>query len=200
MPEFFDLLGIVIFLAISLVSALLDEEFPSILQYLFQGAAIAGLGILLLSQGRSPTDPIRFWIGLGYISLAVSCEAGLSVYLAAVRRSMALSSALTGTVTAPTFMVSAIFASSIIGAAGVSVSPMTIAILAVVALVMSLSVFGFLREAYKHTRKAPTEPEPSRAGPETMPPEEPRSDLPPAPPMMEEDIWAGFFKKKEGSQ
>src|SRR5438093_256784 len=65
LPEFFMLLGIDIFLAMSLLSALLDKELPSTLQYLFQGAAIIGLGQLFINQGyvntgvfgQTPTDP-----------------------------------------------------------------------------------------------------------------------------------------------
>ena len=43
-PEFFVFLGIVIFLAMSLLSALLDDDVPSRLQYFLQIAAIVGLG------------------------------------------------------------------------------------------------------------------------------------------------------------
>jgi len=43
-PEFFVFLGIVIFLAMSLLSALLDRDLPSLLQYFFQIAAIVGFG------------------------------------------------------------------------------------------------------------------------------------------------------------
>jgi hypothetical protein len=102
---------------------------------------------------RVPTDPTRFWIGVVYLASAVSMLAGLDVYVAIVRRKMALSSILSGAVTVPTFMISAILVSSFLGAGGeVSFSPATISILAVSAILIGLSIFGFLREAHKHIR------------------------------------------------
>src|SRR5438132_9356890 len=162
-PEFFIVLGIFIFLAMSFLSVLLDDDVPSILQYLFQGAAAVGLGLLLMAQafiiggilGRAPGDPTRFWISIVYLSSAVSVVAGLNVYLAIVRRKMALSSAFSGAVTVPTFMISAIVVSSFRGTeGGISFSPAAIFVLAVSAFVISLSVFGFLREARKHIRNS----------------------------------------------
>src|SRR5438093_12398685 len=125
-PEFFIVLGIFIFLAMSFLSALLDDDLPSILQYLFQGAAAVGPGLLLMNQAfinggilsRAPGDPTRFWISIVYLSSAVSVVAGLNVYLAIVRRKMALSSAFSGTVTVPTFMISAIVVASVPGTRG----------------------------------------------------------------------------------
>jgi len=160
-PEFFIVLGIFVFLAMSFLSALLDDDLPSILQYLFQGAAAVGLGLLLLNQAfinggilsRATGDPTRFWISGVYLSSAVSIVAGLNAYLAIVRRKMALSSAFSGAVTVPTFMISAIVVSSFLGTGGeVSFSPSTIFVLAVSSFVVSLSVFGFLHEARKHIR------------------------------------------------
>src|SRR2546423_373181 len=147
----------------SFLSALLDDDVPSILRYLFQGAATVGLGLLLMNQAfinggilsRAPSDPTRFWIGAVYLASAVSIVAGLNVYLAVVRRKMALSSAFSGAVTVPMFMISVIVVSSFLGTGGgISFSPATIFVLAVSAFVISLSVFGFLREARKHIRNS----------------------------------------------
>jgi len=160
-PEFFMVLGIFVFLAMSILSALLEDDLPSIIQYLFQGAAAAGLGLLLLDQafvdvgilGRSLTDPTRFLISVTYLGSANSIAAGMNVYLAIVRRKMALSSILSGAVTVPTVMISAILVSSFLATGGgLSLSPVTILILAVSAFAMGLSVFEFLREARKHAR------------------------------------------------
>ncbi len=180
LPEFFMLLGIGIFLAMSLLSALLDEDTPSSLQYLFQGAAIVGLGLLFMSQGfintgilgRNPSDPTRFWVSVVYLSSAVSNVVGLNVYLTVVRRKMALASAFSGTLTVPIFMISALFVSSFLGSGGeVSFTPATIMMLAVAALVIGLSMFGFLREASKHISNAPGGRGSSPTGPVSMSPE-----------------------------
>ncbi len=159
LPEFFLLLGIDIFSAMSLLSALLDEDIPSSAQWLFQGAAVMGLGQLFLSQGfitsgvftRDPTDPTRFWLSVVYLTTALVNVIGVNVYLAAVRRKMTLASTFGGTVTVPTLMASAFFVSSFESTGGnVSIAPATISILVVSAIVSGLSIFGFLRQALKH--------------------------------------------------
>ncbi len=199
-PEFFVVLGIFIFLAMSFLSALLDDDFPSILQYLFQGAATVGLGLLLMNQrfinggifNLDPTDPTRFWISVVYLSSAVSIVAGLNVYLAIVLRKMALSSAFSGTVTVPTFMISAIIVSSFPGTGGgISFSPATIFVLAVSAFVISLSVFGFLREARKHIRNSSGGLGSLPTGPVSMPVSIPVS----VPSMQGDDDWEESRKK-----
>ena len=199
-PEFFMVLGVFIFLAISFLSALLDDDLPSILRYLFQGVAIVGLGLLLLNQAfinggilsRDPTDPTRFWISGVYLSSAVSTVAGLNLYLAIVRRKMALSSALSGAVTVPTFMISAIVVSSFLGTGGeVSFSPSTIFVLAVSAFVISLSVFGFLHEARKQIRNSSGGLGSLPTSPVSMPVSLPVSVTP----MQGDDDWEESRKK-----
>ena len=146
-------MGIVVFLAISLLCALLDDDLPSRLPSLFQGGAIAGLGALLISQGfinsgifgRSPIDSGRVWISVVYLALAFSSVVGLNVYIAVARRKMVLALTFSGTVTAPTFMISAILISSFLGTL----------ILAGSALAISLGVFLFLRGTFNHTRNDP---------------------------------------------
>ena len=199
-PEFFIVLGIFIFLAMSFLSALLDDDLPSILQYLFQGADAVGLGLLLLNQAlinggilsRAPGDPTRFWISGVYLSSAVSIVAGLNAYLGIVRRKMALSSAFSGAVTVPTFMISAIVVSSFLGTGGeVSFSPATIFVLAVSAFVISLSVFGFLREARKQIRPSSGGLGSLPTSPVSMPVSIPMSVTP----MQGDDDWEESRKK-----
>jgi len=153
-PEFFVFLGIVIFLAMSLLSALLDRDLPSRLQYFFQIAGIVGLGELLTSQGF--VNLTRFWVGVVYLASALSSVVGLNVYLWVPRRRMDMASTFSETVTVPILMISAVFIYSFIGNGGeVSFSPAAIVTLAVLVLVTSLSIFGFLRELSGHIGKAP---------------------------------------------
>jgi len=153
-PEFFVFLGIVIFLAMSLLSALLDDDVPSRLQYFFQIAAIVGLGELLMSQGL--VNLTRFWVSIVYLVSALSSVVGLNIYLWVPRRRMDMASTFSETVTVPILMISAVFIYSFIGDGGeVSFSPAAIVTLAVLVLVTSLSIFGFLRELSGHIGKAP---------------------------------------------
>ncbi len=162
-PEFFVFLGIVIFLAMSLLSALLDRDLPSRLQYFFQIAGIVGLGELLTSQGF--VNLTRFWVGVVYLASALSSVVGLNVYLWVPRRRMDMASTFSETVTVPILMISAVFIYSFIGDGGeVSFSPAAIVTLAVLVLVTSLSIFGFLRELSGHITKVPGAPFSSPTG------------------------------------
>ncbi len=192
------LLGIVIFLATSLLSARLDDDMPSSLQYLFQGAAIVGLGLLFMSRGlvntgtlgRDPTDITRFWLSVVYLASAVSSVIGLNVYLGAVRRNIALASTFSGTVTVPIFMISALFVSSFLASGGeVSLTLATIGMLAVAGVVIGLSMFGFLREASRHI-----------SNPVSMSPEAPGVGLPLNLPLPEEEEWEESPRKDEGEE
>jgi hypothetical protein len=191
LPEFFMLPGVVIFLTMSLLSALLDDDVPSSLQYLFQGAAIAGLGLLFMSQGlihagilsRAPSDPTRFWVSIVYLASAISSVVGLNVYLAAVRRNIALASTFTGVVTVPTLMISTIFVSSFLATGDVSFTVATVTVLAAAALVMGLSMFGLLREASKRVS-----------------PGVPGVGLPLSVPSMQGEEWEESPAKEEGEE
>jgi len=148
-PEFFVLLGTSIFLAVSVICALIDRHLPSILQYLFQGAAGAGLGELLLSQGLS--SPTRVWAGIVYLAFALSSLVGVNIRLAIVRRGMNIASIFSQMMTVPVVMISALFLSSFLGNGGDLVfSPASILTIAVSVLVADLSIFGLLREYSRH--------------------------------------------------
>jgi hypothetical protein len=148
-PEFFVLLGISIFLAVSIFSALLDRHLSSILQYLFQGAAVAGLGELLLSQGLPGAT--RVWAGIFYVAFALSSLVGMNIRLAIVRREMNIASIFSQMMTVPVVMISALFLSSFLENGGELVFvPASIVTIAVLVLVADLSIFGLLREYSRH--------------------------------------------------
>jgi hypothetical protein len=156
-PEFFIVLGIAIFIATSLLSALLDEDLPWFLQYLFQGGAAVGLGLLLSSQGTintgilAPTssDSLSFSIGIAYLSIAIFSMVGQNFYLMIVRDKTALSLALMGIVTTPTIAVAAIFVSAYLTTnSELVLSPAIVVILTVAAVVMGLSLSPFVPDSY----------------------------------------------------
>jgi hypothetical protein len=144
-PEFFVLLGITVFLSMSIISALLDRYLPSILQYLFQGAAWAGLGELLLGQGLN--GPTRVWAGIVYLALALSSLVGVNIRLAIVRRRMNIASIFSQMMTVPVVMISALLLSSFLENGGELVfSTASILTIGTAVLVANLSIFGLLRE------------------------------------------------------
>ncbi len=154
------LLGINIFLAMSLLTALLDDELPSTEQYLFQSAALLGLGQLFISRGfvdsgvftKDPADPTRFWISVVYLSSAIFIVLGLNAYLGIISHKMALATTFAGTVTVPIMMVSAFFVTSFLTTGGnVTTTFGGISILVIAFLFSALSIVGFLKQAAKHT-------------------------------------------------
>ena len=148
-PEFFVLLGVSIFVALSIISFLLEHHVSSILQYLFQGAAGVGLAEILLSQGL--TDTTRVWAGIVYLACALSSLVGVNIRLAIVRRSMNVASIFSQMMTLPAIMVSALFLSSFLENGGELVfAPASIVTITVAVLVANLSVFGLLREYSRH--------------------------------------------------
>jgi len=84
MPEFFALLGIDVFLAISLVTCLLDRRFPKAIPYIYQVAALAGFAHLFISKEFITLfgDYMRFWYCLIYLVIALGNVVAVNVYLA----------------------------------------------------------------------------------------------------------------------
>lgn len=148
-PEFFVLLGIDIFLAASILTALLDRYLTSILQYVFQASAAAGLGELLLSHGL--IGATRVWAGIIYLAFALSSLIGLNIRLAIVRQGMNIASIFSQMMTVPVVMVSALFLSSFLENGGELIFSTASIVTIVAAVAMaSLSVFGLLREYSRH--------------------------------------------------
>jgi hypothetical protein len=110
-PEFFELLGIDLFLAISLLTCLLDRRFPSQLPYVYQLAALAGFGQLLVSKDFMVLfdEYTRFWYSLIYLMIALGNVVAVNVYLAAVRKLLNFAKVFMVTVTFPALALAALF-------------------------------------------------------------------------------------------
>jgi len=198
-PEFFVLLGIVIFISMSLLSAFLEDDLPSRFQYLLQIAAIVGLGELLISQGF--VDMTRFWVSFVYLASALSSVVGLNAYLAVVRRRMDMASTFSGTITVPTLMISAVFVYSFLGSGGeVSLSPAAILTLSVLVFVTSLSTFGFLREASKHISNTPGRQRSTSEGPVPTPLGVQETDVQLRLPSMQKEEWEKSLTTEVGEE
>ena len=200
-PEFFTLLGIEIFLAISVLSGLLDLQLPSRLQYIFQGLGGLGFAQLVVSigmrSGPASTYQIRFWVSIVYLGFALSCVVGTNVYLFVGRRGATVASAFSSAVTVPSLMVSVLFISSFLGSREVTFSPAAISTLAFLMVIASVSTFGFLREFSK--RILPTVGVGSSpVGPLSIPPGTPGEGFALNLSSAKESEWEESPKKKEG--
>jgi len=114
LPEFFALLGIDVFLAISLLTCLLDRHFPPAIPYIYQIAALVGFGHLLVSKGFMSAFGIetRFWYCLVYLGVAVANVIAINVYVAVLKKLPILAGVFSGAVTFPTILVSVFFVSA----------------------------------------------------------------------------------------
>lgn len=145
LPEFFTLLGIEIFAALSLLSAVLGRDIPSPARWLFQGAAAGGLGQLVYTEGFSSggvIDASRFWISIFYLTVSVCSVVGLNIYLVAVPKKFVLASVYTGAITVPAVILSALFVNSYLTGIDVTLTTTTILFLSVPALVVGGSAYA----------------------------------------------------------
>jgi len=113
-PEFFALLGIDLFLAVSLLTCLLDRHFPWQLPYVYQLAALAGFGQLLVSREFMAFfgDYMRFWYSLLYLIVALGNIVAVNVYLGLMKKLMNYAKVFMFTVTFPALSLAAFFLSN----------------------------------------------------------------------------------------
>jgi len=125
-PEFFALLGVDLFLAISLLTCLLDRHFPWQLPYLYQLAALAGFGQLLVSKEFLALfgEYMRFWYSFLYLIVALANIVAVNAYLGIMKKLLNYAKVFMFTVTFPALTVAAFFLSNY---AGVAVHPLVMA-------------------------------------------------------------------------
>lgn len=124
-PEFFLLLGIDLFLLISLLSCLLDKHFPWHLPYLYQVAALAGFGQLIVSKEFMALfgDYMRFWFSFIYLIVALANILAINVYLGIIKKLLNYAKVFMFTVSFPSFAVVAFFLASY---SSIASHPMTV--------------------------------------------------------------------------
>jgi len=86
------------------------------------------------------------------------------------------------------------------GSAGAVFTPTAILMLVVAALIVGLSMFGFLRKASKHISNPPGERGSSPASPLSVSLEVPGISLPSHLPSMQGEEWEGPPRKEEGEE
>ncbi|MBT0159986.1 hypothetical protein G4O51_08370 [Candidatus Bathyarchaeota archaeon A05DMB-2] len=110
-PEFFLLLGIDLFLAMSLLACLLDKHFPWHLPYLYQVASLAGFGQLIVAKEFMALfgDYMRFWFSLLYVAIALANIAAVNVYLGIIKKMLAYAKVFMLAVSFPSFALVSFF-------------------------------------------------------------------------------------------
>lgn len=160
MPEFFILLGIDIFLAMSLLTCLFDKHFPPILPYIYQLAALTGFGQLLVSKEflQIFEEYTRFWYCIIYLAIGLMNIAAVNIYLAFSKKQYTIAKVFLGAVTVPVYLVSTLFISTyaqvatypIVSLPQVPMSYIFVAVVTLDTLVVSAGVYVFLRPKLLH--------------------------------------------------
>jgi len=160
MPEFFLLLGIDIFLAMSLLTCLFDKHFPPMLPYVYQLASLAGFGNLLVSREflQIFDEYARFWYSMAYLVIALTNIAAVNIYLAFSKKQLAIAKVFFSAVTIPSYLVSILFITNYAQAAtyqilSIPVLPTSSIFIAVVGFdttVAGLGIYVFLRPKWWH--------------------------------------------------
>jgi hypothetical protein len=110
-PEFFALLGIDLFLLLSLLSCLLDERFPKAIPYIYQIAAVYGFVHLLISRNFLDMfgEYTRFWYSFLYLVIALANIVVVNIYFAVVKRQNTIAKVWSGAITFPSILVAIYF-------------------------------------------------------------------------------------------
>jgi len=146
LPEFFALLGIDLFLMLSLLTCLLDDRMPKALPYIYQIAALAGYGHLLISKNFFTVfgDYMRFWYCFIYLLVSLANIVAVNIYFAAVKKQWTLAKVWSGAVSFPTILISIFFVSNYSYLHGVPFPLFLQIALVVSAIIMGTSVAIFL--------------------------------------------------------
>ena len=114
LPEFFALLGVDLYLMLSLLTCLLDDRVPKAVPYIYQVAAVAGYGHLLISREFFAVfgEYMRFWYCFIYLLAALVNIVAINVYLAVPKRLLTLAKVWSGAVTFPAILISMFFVSN----------------------------------------------------------------------------------------
>ncbi len=160
MPEFFMLLGIDLFLATSLLTAVFDKHFPDKLSYLYQLIALAGFGQLLVTKEFMTlfADYMRFWYSFIYLAIATSNITALNVYLYFYKKARTLGKLFSLFATAPTLIISAMFLynyaleapNPIVILPTIPLETMFLSIFAFDTLVVSISIYALVKPKWWH--------------------------------------------------
>ena len=160
MPEFFVLLGIDIFLAISLLTCLFEKHFPPMLPYIYQLASLVGFGNLLVSRDflQIFDEYARFWYSMAYLAIALTNIAAVNIYLAFSKKQYTVAKVFLSAVTIPSFLVSTLFINNyaqvatypILSIPQLPLSSVFVAVVALDTLVVGVGVYIFLRPKWWH--------------------------------------------------
>ena len=136
-PEFFLFLGIDFFVALSLLTCMMDY-FRREVAYLYEAAAIFGYVNLLMSRDFMSTwgEYMRFSYSFMYLALALVNVLGINAYLLVSKNSWGNAKVFASVITFPTILISGFFFSIY----GKDTSELLTAVLLSAAMVLGIAI------------------------------------------------------------
>jgi hypothetical protein len=104
LPEFIGILGIDIFLILSILTCLFD--FPTMLQYAYHIGAFVGFGQLWVNYAFALNEEIRFLICVAYVVIGLANVIFINGYIGSHDRKILWTTALLCCITIPAILVS----------------------------------------------------------------------------------------------
>lgn len=146
LPEFFALLGIDLFLMLSLLTTLLDDRMPKALPYIYQLAALVGFGHLLISKNFFTVfgEYMRFWYNFIFLLVALANIVAVNVYFGVVNKQWTIAKLWSGAVTFPAILISIFFVANYGYLQGMSFPLFLQVAMVLSAIIMGTSVAIFL--------------------------------------------------------
>ncbi|NWG11220.1 hypothetical protein HXY33_05680 [Candidatus Bathyarchaeota archaeon] len=110
LPEFFLFLGIDLFIALALLTCVM-EHFNRLISYLYEAAAVFGYVNMFMSREfiASFGEYMRFSYSFLYLALALANVIGINVYLLVSKKSWGTAKVFASCVTFPTVLISTFF-------------------------------------------------------------------------------------------
>lgn len=110
LPEFFLFLGVDLFVALALITCVM-EHFNRLISYLYEAAAVFGYANMFMSREfmASFGEYMRFSYSFLYLALALANVIGINVYLLVWKKSWGTAKVFASCVTFPTVLISTFF-------------------------------------------------------------------------------------------
>lgn len=100
-PELFILVGVNVYVALSLLTSVFDGPFSAAVPFIFQIAALAGFGQIWVNYAFLFFLEARFWCCMFYLIVALMAVVAINVYIAVVKKLLGATLAFLGILTVP---------------------------------------------------------------------------------------------------
>jgi hypothetical protein len=125
--ELFILVGINVFVALSLLTSLFDGPFPKAVPYVYEIAALAGFGQIWVSYAfLFFFVEARFWCSLLYLVVALINIVAVNLYIAINKRLLNIAGVFLGVATIPTIFTFFLSISAYVNGTAISMPPLPI--------------------------------------------------------------------------